>query len=226
MTLQPVPWLARTGGLLAMVAAATVAGGPGAGGAGRDGDIREFTVGLSVDELPAEGYLGFKCGNNGARPGKEIAGWGAFADCPADEDGLHEVAFEYDDSEVRYEDLEGTAVAGHQVLISLLFDGEGVVEGIRVFTDPFARPYEKRRARILSNRVRYRFGLEGWTCRPEEPGPGESDIGGVFIKERCRKDLGNRVVDMFTQFYRRPGADGEEIVNSTSFEIRRRPAES
>jgi hypothetical protein len=225
MIMDLTPWLARTGGLLAVVAAAAVAGAPGAG-AGAGGDIREFAVGLTVDELPAEGYLGFKCGHNGGKPGKDIAGWGAFADCPADGDGLHEVAFQYDDSDVRYEDLEGTAIAGHQVLISLLFDDQGVVEGIRVFTDPFARSYEKRRAHILSEKVKARFGLDGWDCRNEEPGPGESEIGGLFIKERCRKDLGNRVVDLYTQFYRHYGTGGEEIVNSTSFEIRRQPAQS
>ena len=126
------------------------------------GDVREFTVGLSTDDLPKEGYLGFACGNNGAAPGQEIEGWHAFADCPADDKGLYEVAFQYDDSEVLFDDLEGTAIAGHPVLISLLFNREGVVEALRVFTDPFTRPYNKRRARVLSRKVKARFGMAGW----------------------------------------------------------------
>jgi hypothetical protein len=184
-------------------------------------DIRQFAVGLDVDELPGEGYVGFACGNNGEHPGKEIAGWHAFAECPADSQGLYEVAFEYDDSDVPYEDYEGTQIAGHEVLISLLFSDAGVVEAIRVFTNPFARAYEKRRARLLGTKVMARFGITGWSCVKDEPGPGEGDIAGYFVKERCQKDLGDRTVDLFTRFYRSFAGSGEEIVNSTWFEIRR-----
>jgi hypothetical protein len=185
------------------------------------GDIREFGVGLTVDELPGEGYLGFACGNNGERPGKEIAGWHAFAECPADSQGLHEVAFEYDDTDAISEDYEGTKIAGHAVLISLLFSDTGVVEAIRVFTNPFARAYEKRRARVLGTRVKDRFGSFGWACVNDEPGPGEGEVGGIFTKERCRKDLGDRTIEVFTRFYRSVAGGGEEIVNATQFEIRR-----
>ena len=185
------------------------------------GDIRQFAVGLTVDTLPVEGYLGFACGNNGERPGKEIAGWHAFNDCPADSRGLHEVAFQYDDTGAVSEDYEGTKIAGHEVLISLLFSDTGVVEAIRVFTNPFARPYQKRRARTLGNQVKSRFGSFGWTCVNAEPGPGEGEVAGYFTKERCEKDLGDRTISLFTSFYRAIGDDGEIIVNATQFEIRR-----
>lgn len=190
------------------------------------GDIREFTVGISVDELPAEGYVGFACGTNGGRPEGEIAGWHAFAACPADGEGLHEVAFQYDDTSVEYEEFEGTQIAGHEVLISLLFSGDGVVEGIRVFTHPFARAYQKRRARLLATAVRSRFGGAGWSCRQMDAEAGEGALGGLFVKDRCTKDLGDRSIDMTARFYRRYGDDGEEIVSQTTFEIRRTPPES
>lgn len=186
-------------------------------------DIREFTTGLAVGDLPAEGYVGFACGANGGRPGPEIDGWSAFAECPADAQGLHEVAFRYDDSDVGYDELEGTQIAGHDVLISLLFSAAGTVEGVRVFTDPFARPYQKRRARILATAVRARFGPRGWRCERLDREAGEGPVGGVFVKERCVKDLGGRVLDMTARFYRRHGAGGEEIVSRTVFEIRRAP---
>ncbi len=189
------------------------------------GDIREFTTGLTVDELPSEGYVGFACGTNGGRPEGVIAGWSAFAECPADAEGLHEVAFEYDDKAVEYEELEGTQIAGHEVLLSLLFSGDGVVEGIRVFTHPFARLYHKRRARILATAVRARFGPGGWNCRRLEPAVGEGPVGGVFLKENCVKDLGGRVIDMTARFYRRYGDTGEEVVSQTALEIRRTPPE-
>lgn len=208
------------------LAAAAVLGALAAAPAAPGGDVREFTTGLTVDELPDEGYVGFACGTAGGRPEGAIDGWSAFAECPADAEGLHEVAFEYDDSEVEYEEFEGTQVAGHDVLLSLLFSREGAVEGIRVLTHPFARPYQKRRARMLATAVRARFGPGGWTCRRLEPEAGEGPVGGVFLKERCIKDLGGRNIDLSVDFHRRHGARGEEIVNRTAFEIRRAPPRS
>ncbi len=190
------------------------------------GDVREFTVGLTADELPKEGYLGFACGNDGAAPGKEIDGWHAFAQCPADDKGLYEVAFEYDDSEVLFDDLEGTGIAGHPVLISLLFNQDGIVEILRVYTDPFARPYNKRRARVLARKVKARFGASGWDCRDLPPEGSESEVGGVLTKELCEADLGNRTVQLMTRFYRTYESGEEEIVNSTHFEVWRKPDRS
>jgi hypothetical protein len=187
---------------------------------GRRGDVRGFTVGLTTNELPETGYLGFACGKNGEPAEPEISGWQAYAECPVDENGFHEVAFRYDDSEVLFDDLEGTAVAGHPVVISLLIDDAGTVAALRVLTDPQARPYNKRRARVLSRKVKARFGMEGWECTNFPAEGSESEVGGVFTKERCRKDLGNRTIDLFTRFYR-VFDDGEEIINSTRFEVRR-----
>lgn len=187
--------------------------------------MRGFTTGLAPGDLPEEGYMEFACGSNGGEPGEEIAGWHAFAECPTDERGLHEVAFRYDDSEVLFDDLEGTAIGGHPVVISLLFDGDGIVAGLRALTDPAARPYNKRRARVLSRKVKARFGMEGWECT-EFPAEGsEGEVGGVFTKELCRKDLGNRYIELFTEFYR-SFENGEEIINSTRFEIWRTDVDS
>lgn len=200
--------------LLLLLAAAAPAGA---------GDVREFAPGMALAELPAEGYTGFACGTNGGAPEGALGGWSDFAQCPADADGLREVAFAYDDSAVEYDELEGTQVAGHEVLISLLFAGDGTVAAIRVFTHPFAREYQKRRARLLAAAVRARFGQDGWRCRRLEPEAGEGPVGGVFLKERCAKALEGRHVDMTAHFYRRPGAEGGEIVNRTAFEIRLGP---
>ncbi len=184
------------------------------------GDIRDFTPGMTVDELPGEGYMNFACGTDGGAPQGEISGWGAFGKCPADSEGLHEVAFEYDDRDVEYEEFEGTQIANHEVLVSLLIDDVGTVQGIRVFTNPFARAYYKRRARILATAVRSRFGPRDWRCRRLEPEAGQGAVGGVFLKENCVKDLGGRTIDMTARFYREYGDEGEEIVSQTAFEIR------
>jgi len=210
--------------------AAMVAGGAGAAAAGpespRRGDVREFTVGLTIDELPATGYLGFACGHNGGKPDPKIAGWRDYATCPADERGLHEVAFQYDDSEVLFDDLEGTAIAGHPVLISLLINDDGVVDGLRVLSDPFTRPYNKRRGRVLSLKVKARFGMDGWDCEQLAAEAGETEVGGVFTKERCRKDLGDRTIDLYTRFYRVLGASGVDLVSETKFEIWRKAGDA
>lgn len=201
-------------GLASLIAAGTAVAQSKYGG-----DVRDFTVGLTTDDLPKEGYLGFACGNDGAAPSKEIGGWYDFAECPADDQGLHEVAFQYDDSEVLFDDLEGTGIAGHPVLISLLFNQDGVVEILRVYTDPFARPYNKRRARVLARKVKARFGASGWDCQDLPPEGSESEVGGVLTKEWCEVDLGNRTVQLMTRFYRTFEAGEEEIVNSTHFEV-------
>jgi hypothetical protein len=90
------------------------------------GDLRDLSVGMRVSELPAEGYVHLACGNDGEEPGLDLASWAEFERCPADGAGLHEVAFEYDDSlqplAAISDKWEGTQVAGHPVIPSLLID--------------------------------------------------------------------------------------------------------
>ena len=61
------------------------------------GDLRDLRVGMQVGDLPAVGYVGLACGNDGGEPGQALASWAEFDRCPADAAGLHEVAFEYDE---------------------------------------------------------------------------------------------------------------------------------
>ena len=206
--LRKIPTLALALTMAALGAASAVAG-----------DIREFTVGLGVDQLPDTGYLGFTCAADAGGEGQAVAGWGSFRDCPPGPRGLREVFFRYDDSGAVSEDFEGTMVAGHPVLISLLIGDDGIVEGLRVSSDPDARDYHKRRARMLSNMVKTRFGLTGWRCIDAPPDSGEFEIGGLYINERCEKDLGDRRVVLLSQFFRRYGETGESIVSTTHFEF-------
>lgn len=208
--LQKLPTLALALTMATLGAASAVAG-----------DVREFTVGLSVDQLPDTGYLGFTCGGHEGEEGQAIADWGSFRDCPPGPQGLREVFFRYDDSGVISEDFEGTMVAGHPVLISLLIGDDGIVEGLRVASDPGARDYHRRRARMLSGMVKTRFGFTGWRCVNTPAGDGEFEIGGLYINERCEKDLGGRRIVLLSQFFRSYGATGESTVSAAQFEIRR-----
>ena len=50
----------------------------------------------------------------------------------------------------------------------------GVVQGIRIVTDPEARMYLKKKAFLLGIRVMGRYGRDGWTCTEAEPGAGRT----------------------------------------------------
>jgi hypothetical protein len=208
-------------GLAAMVVAAS-----GPGWAAEDplkGDLRDLSVGMTVADLPAEGYVHLACGNNGGEPGQALADWAAFAQCPAGADGLHEVAFQYDDSLQQWaavnDKWEGTQVAGHPVIASLLIDDQGVVQRIRLVTDPDARLYLKKKAFLLSIRVMGRYGRDGWACTDAEPGKGMSPVGGMFIDRHCEKTFHDRRLVLETRLYRAPGQSGKDFTDSARLEI-------
>jgi len=180
------------------------------------GDIREFKVGLTASELPMAGYRRFACGQNGSPPSTRLEGWQDYAICPPDINGLHEVAFQYDNDEA-LESIEGTGVAGHPVLISLLFTGDGIIDAIRIFSDPEASAYNKRRAYILARIAKQRFGWMDWKCVDRPRKSGESEIAGIMHKDRCTKDLGDRTITIEMSFYRLHG----KIINKAYLEINR-----
>ena len=52
---------------------------------------------------------------------------------------------------------------------SLLIDEQGVVQGLRIVTDPEARLYLKKKAFLFGIRVMGRYGRDGWTCTDGRP---------------------------------------------------------
>jgi hypothetical protein len=200
---------------------ALIAGPAGAAEDPLEGDLRDLRVGMTVDQLPAEGYVDLACGNDGRAPGAALARWAEFARCPTDAAGLHEVAFAFAESPLAEvgERWEGTKVAGHPVIPSLLIDEEGVVQGIRIVTDPAARTYFKKKAFLLGIRVMGRYGRDGWTCAEREPGAGRTPVGGVFIDRHCEKTFHDRRLVLDTALYRTAEQQGEEFTDTTRFEI-------
>jgi hypothetical protein len=199
---------------------ALVAGAAGAAEDPLEGDLRDLRVGMAVDELPAAGYADLACGSDGA-PGAALARWAEFARCPPDAAGLHEVTFAYAESPLAElgERWEGTKVAGHPVIPSLLIDEQGVVQGIRIVTDPDARMYLRKKAFLLGIRVMGRYGRDGWTCTEAEPGAGRSPVGGVFIDRRCEKIFHDRRLILETALYRTAEQQGQEFTDETRLEI-------
>jgi hypothetical protein len=187
----------------------------------QEGDLRDLRVGMSVAELPAEGYVDLACGSDGGAPRAALASWAEYARCPRDAAGLHEVAFAYAASPLAEvgDRWEGTKVAGHPVIPSLLIDDRGVVQGIRIVTDPDTRMYLKKKAFLLGIRVMGRWGRDGWTCTEAEPGGGRTPVGGLFIDRRCEKVFHDRRLILETDLYRTAEQQGQEFTGATRLEI-------
>ena len=187
------------------------------------GDIRDLTVGLSVADLPVTGYARFTCSSENSEPETTLSGWSDYPRCPADAAGLHEVSVQYDDSLQPWAQVndkwEGTKVAGHPVRLSVLINTAGVVQGLRVLTDPAARKYLRKKAYLLSFKVKSRYGAEGWQCVRQKPAHGETPVGGVYINEHCEKTSGSKHLVLDTRLYRSAEQDLQDFTNSTRFEI-------
>ena len=113
----------------------------------RRATIWDLVLGAPVSAQPApQQFQAFACGSNGGAPRAQLTGWADFKRCPAEADGLHEVYFEYDD-EIEYiarahdNDREisrwaGTHEVTFPVIASALFDDAGILQGVRLVTDP------------------------------------------------------------------------------------------
>jgi hypothetical protein len=188
---------------LAALACALLAELAGAAEDPLQGDLRDLRVGMTVAELPVEGYIDLACGGE---PGAALASWAEFERCPQDAGGLHEVTFAYAESPLAElgDRWEGTKVAGHPVIPSLLID---------------ARMYLKRKAFLLGIRVMGRYGRDGWTCTEAEPGDGRTPVGGLFIDRHCEKMFHDRRLILETDLYRTAEQQGQEFTGATRLEI-------
>jgi hypothetical protein len=183
-------------------------------------DLREFRLGMSVQDLPRSGYIDFSC----AAPSRQaLSSWQDYRECPADSAGRHEVRFRYDskaDPLARVNDThEGTRVGGHPVLVSLLIGDEGRVDGIRIETDPKVRLFLRKKAFLLALQAKSRFGEEGWTCQEGEPTADEQAVGGVFFKEHCEKTTPTRHIIVERDLFRHPNQDLKDFIGDSKVTI-------
>jgi hypothetical protein len=203
------------------------------------GEIRGLKLGLKAQSMSLDGFGDLACGSNGGPPRQKLDDWSDFAKCRPEPSGLYEVAARFDDEdeyvgkaidEPRYaQGRTGTRVAGHPVILSALFDRDGVLRGLRFISDPRAAPHERRMAHLLRLAVINRYEPDGWTCTDFPPAAGESPVGGVFIKQRCEKATSERHLSVETRFLRKPGQSDNDPVtgeyrpgafeSSTRFEI-------
>jgi hypothetical protein len=78
-------------------------------------------------------------------------------------------------------------VAGHPVILSVLLDKPGTIQGIRVVSDPRAGVDQRRYAYLMRIPIMARYGRSGWDCQDLEATDGETEVGGMFVKQRCAK---------------------------------------
>jgi len=183
---------------------------------GDPGEIHGLKLGLKASEMSTDTFGDLACGSNGGPPRQAIDEWSDFHKCRPEPSGLYEVNVRFDDQQeyigraiddpLYAQGRVGTRVAGHPVILSVLFDKDGVLRGIRMVSDPRGSIMERRMAHMLRLAVINRYDPEGWTCIDLPPAPGETPVGGgVFIKQRCEKHTAERDLFVEAHFLRKPG---------------------
>lgn len=197
----------------------------------RRASVWDLKIGQPISAQPSpDEFRGFACGSDGGAPRRPLGGWVEFRRCPPEADGLHEVYFEYDDEYeyiARAKDLPrevsrwaGTTEVAFPVIVSALFDQDGVLRGIRIVTDP--RPeyrndlieadLKKRAdAYLLGGIWAARFGIDAARdCTALPAAEGESAVGTLFVKQSCERDdaAAGRKISLRANYFRKTGQSG------------------
>ena len=163
-------------------------------------NVWDLALGASASEIP-DRFVDYACGTRGGPPSRPLANFSEYARCPAEEHGLHEVYFRYDDEQEfiaraleqarAVEMCGGTRVFGMAVTASALFDTAGILRGLRIVTDPRgADPADRSDHWALGAMLRHHFGEDGWDCRDIAAAEGETPVATYFIKDECAKTGG------------------------------------
>ena len=178
-------------------------------------EVWDLKLGTPVAALP-DAFADYACGTNGGPPSIPLNGFADFRRCRPDAAGLREVYFRYDD-ELEYwakannfateiERYSGTKVYDFPVVLSARFDQAGVLQGLRIVSDPRDTTRSRDEAYTLRNFLTTRFGRDRWSCTDLPPGDGEEPVEGTFIKQDCRKSLDGPALAMLqTRYFRKKG---------------------
>jgi hypothetical protein len=177
--------------------------------------IWDVRPGTPVGDLPQEEFVDPACGTNGGPPGAPIGTFEQFAKCRPEPSGLREIWFRYDD-ELEYiaraardpdaiSRTNAMLVLGQPVILSLLIDPTGLVQGYRIFTDPHADVEVRKDAYTVAVAFKANFGSDGWSCHDVAPAPGETAIDGTFVNEQCRKLVDDQEITVASRYYYKPG---------------------
>jgi hypothetical protein len=177
--------------------------------------IWDVPLGTPVSELPEEEFVDPACGTNGGPPGLRLDGFEQFARCRPEASDLHEIWFRYDD-ELEYiaraaRDPDAVArnnamvMLGQPVILSLLVDRAGLVQGFRIFTDPHADQDLRANAYTIAVAFKARYGTDGWECKDLPTTAGETPIIGMFVKQLCRKTSDGQQIVVESRHYYKSG---------------------
>jgi hypothetical protein len=178
-------------------------------------ELRGLRLGMQAATMSTDGFDDFACGSNGGPPRAPLSGWAEFSACRPEASGLHEVYVRFDEQRAYQakafgdptlpSEANGTRVAGHPVILSVLFNDAGIAQEIRIVTDPRTPLSLRRMAQLLRLRVIAHYGDEGWTCVDLPAEPGETPVGKIFIKQRCEKTTPEHHLIMQARLLRKPG---------------------
>lgn len=178
--------------------------------------IWDVNLGQHVSQVPEADVGEIACGTAGGPPGHALTSFEDFLICPPEESGLREVAFSYDDEqdyiaralEVRYKFLQGgTSVFAHPVIVSLLVDSTGIVQGRRIVTDDRISINERRTAFTLIRNFKARYGKWSLSCADIPMKEGEQPVGKLFTHELCtgRSPDGRTLIAIEASYLRKKG---------------------
>lgn len=179
------------------------------------GELRGLKLGQQAGTMRLDGFGELACGSNGGPPRQPLDAWAGFEKCRPEPSGLREVSARFDDEEeyvgralddpMYARGRTGTRVAGHPVILSVLFDQQGILRGLRIVSDPRGSVMERRMAHMLRYAVFGRYDPDGWTCSDLPATEGETPVGGIFVKLRCEKATHERHLTVEARFLRKPG---------------------
>jgi hypothetical protein len=186
-------------------------------------DLRQFTLGMNVASLPSSGYTDFTCTD---QPSRHLPAWSAWEDCPANAQGLRGISFRYDEQATPHvsDATKGTKVAGHPVRLALYLSNTAQLKAILIETDPKARLYLRKKAFLLADQAKSRFGPTGWQCRSHAADATRIPVGGVFIDQDCEKTTATRHFILAQRLYRPSGGTLDSFVSETRLLIETPPA--
>jgi hypothetical protein len=183
-------------------------------------ELRDISLGMHVKDIPANHFKNFICVNDN----KELNSLSNFEECTTDKNGMHEVGLKFDTTGNEWakanDNLAETTIAGHPVILSLLIDMKGLLQGIKAFTNPGAPGYTKRQSYLLSRRIQSHYGSDKWECIDKKPGAaGNKPIGRVYIDQHCIKTFNDKKITVESKLYRGPNQTGKEFTNLSAIEM-------
>lgn len=183
-------------------------------------EIRDISLGMNIEALPLERYKDFTCED----PNQILKTLNDFKECPAGPLNLYEVRLKYDTSANEWEQVndrfKGTRISGHPVVLSILVDKKGLIQGIRAYSDPKASPFTKKQAYLLAVNIKRHYGHAGWECVERQANEaGNKPIGSIYIDYMCNKISNDKRVRIGAKFYRSPNQKGKDYTNSSTFEV-------